>query len=101
MLKIPWWKFRTTWAVGAGGAEGYVEHPRTELPTRLAEVENRRRQNEIILRLALLEAFMKEFHRAILRQKPSLLRSERTLPIGRMRGPRRQPKTARGLLKVE
>lgn len=57
---------------------------RAELPKRLEEVEQRLRQNEVILLIALFENEMKEIHREILGQNPQLLKPDRQVPLGKL-----------------
>jgi hypothetical protein len=54
----------------------------SELPTRLGELGMRLRQQGLILRIAVYEAFMKDVHRAALKAKPTLLKSDRTVTLG-------------------
>ena len=57
---------------------------RAELPKRLEEVEQRLRQNEVILLIALFENEMKEIHREMLRQNPQLLKPDRQVSLGKL-----------------
>ncbi len=73
-----------TWAYTTEGVDKYLNELRNDLPSQLRNVENRLRQNELLLRVAVFEAFMKDLHREILRQKPLLLRPERQISLGRL-----------------
>lgn len=64
--------------------ERYVEGRHQSLSTQLVDVENRLNQNEVILLAALFENQMKQIHREVLRQDPSALKSDRTVPLGKL-----------------
>ena len=73
-----------SWVYTTEGAEKYLNELRTTLPSRLRDFENRLRQNELVLRVAIFEAFMKDLHREVLRQEPSILKSDRQVPLGKI-----------------
>ena len=72
------------WAFSEDGSKKFLDSVKTGLPTRLEEVVNRIRQNKLILMVTLLEAFLKDIHREVLIQNPSLLRADRQIPLGKL-----------------
>jgi hypothetical protein len=70
------------WAFTKEGIDKYLDGVRNDLPRRVRETENRLRQNELILLMAIAEEQLKEIHREILRQNPSLLDPQRQIPLG-------------------
>ncbi len=65
-------------------AQKYLASTYESVPKRLADVEKRLEQNEFIIRMALFESFMKDVHCEALRQKPTLLKPTRQIPLGRL-----------------
>lgn len=53
-------------------------------PDLMKGVEKRLRQHELLLRIATYESFMRDVHRAVLQDDPSLLRSDRKVELGRL-----------------
>ena len=72
------------WVFTEAGAEKYITGLKEEIDPRLEEVGNRLRQNKIVMLMAVFEATMKDIHREVLRAKPSLLRPDRGIPLGRL-----------------
>lgn len=66
-----------------GGALRKILPPEV-LAAELQKFHLRHDQNELILTIALFETFMKDLHRNILRQTPTLLREERQIPLQRL-----------------
>jgi hypothetical protein len=62
----------------------YLDSVKNSVPDRLVDVENRLNQNELILSISILETFMKDVHREILRQQPSLLKADRDVKLGKI-----------------
>jgi hypothetical protein len=77
-------RLKEHWAFTAEGTQKYFDSRKERIPEDLGKVENRINQNELIMRVTLLEGFLKEIHREVLRQKPALLRSDRQIPLGRL-----------------
>lgn len=75
-----------TWIYDNAKIEKYLNDTMTAVPTRLQSIENRINQNQLIIIVALFEAFMKDIHREVLRQNPGLLNSDRKVSIGRILG---------------
>ncbi|MCI0331086.1 MAG: hypothetical protein L0196_09125 [candidate division Zixibacteria bacterium] len=48
------------------------------------DLKNRLYQNRLILQVALIESALKDIHREVLRQKPTLLREDRQIPLGKL-----------------
>lgn len=48
------------------------------------DLKNRLYQNRLILQVALIESALKDIHREVLRQKPTLLRDDRQIPLGKL-----------------
>ena len=72
------------WAFSKDGVETFVSGQRDYLPKKLEASENRINQNELILMMAVFESIMKDIHREVLRQKPSLLKPDRKIDLGRI-----------------
>lgn len=61
----------------------YIEGTIESIHSRLEEVENRLKQNHLILLVTLFESFMKDIHKEVLTQNPKLLNPDRKIPLGR------------------
>ncbi len=72
------------WAFTSEGTEKYFEGLKSHLSQGVDEVDNRINQNEFIMRVTLFEGFMKDIHREILRQSPTLLKADRNIPLGKI-----------------
>ena len=64
--------------------ESYEDFALMRIPNRINDVANRLNQNELILLVALLEVQIKDIHREMLTQEPGLLKTDRTVPIGKL-----------------
>jgi hypothetical protein len=72
------------WAFSEEGSSKYLQGTKENLPRRLNEVNNRIRQNKLILVVTAFESFMKDIHREVLRQDPNLLKPDRQIPLGKV-----------------
>jgi len=72
------------WAFTPEGTSKFFASVKADIPKRISEIENRINQNELIMRVTLYDAFMKDIHREILRQKPTLLKSDRQIALGKL-----------------
>lgn len=72
------------WVFSAEGSKKYLDAVKVSLPGQLDQVVNRLRQNKLILLITLLESFLKDIHREILRKNPSLLKADRQIPLGKL-----------------
>lgn len=68
------------WAFSEDGSKKYFDSVKEDLPARLEKVVNRLRQNNLILMVTIMESFLKDIHREILRQNPKLLKADRQIP---------------------
>ncbi len=62
----------------------YMQAVRASAPQKIEQVRERLRQHSYILHVSVFESFMKSIHREILRAKPSLLRPNRSIELGRL-----------------
>jgi len=76
--------FSGSWLNDASRVKNYLEHIISDVPYRLTEVDNRINQTELLIRMAVLEAFMKDLHREVLSIKPTLLNATKNIPLGRV-----------------
>lgn len=72
------------WAFSEDGSKKYVDSIKENLSTRLDKIVNRLRQNNLILMVTIMESFLKEIHREILRQNPKILKADRQIPLGKL-----------------
>ncbi len=72
------------WVMSEEGMNNFVLEQQQLVGSRLDEVDNRLRQNELILLVSVLESFMKDIHREILRQNPKYLRHDRKIDLGKI-----------------
>jgi hypothetical protein len=54
------------------------------VPKRIEDVSNLLRQNQLVTLSAHFETFMKDIHRAVLIARPQFLRTDRTVPLGKL-----------------
>jgi hypothetical protein len=71
------------WAFSEEGVRKYLNEVQSNVQEQLVNFENSIKQSELILRVSLFEIFMKEIHRHILKQKPTLLKADKQIPLGR------------------
>lgn len=62
----------------------YVENRLKDASSELSQTSNRIRQNMLILNVSLFESFIKDIHRCILYQEPTLLKPQRQIPLGQL-----------------
>jgi hypothetical protein len=72
------------WAFSEEGSKKYMDSVKENLSTRLEEIVNRLRQNNLILMVTVMESFLKDIHREILRRDPKLLKADRQIPLGKL-----------------
>ena len=72
------------WAFSEEGSSKYLQGTKENLPKRLDEVRNRIRQNKLVLVVTAFESFMKDIHREVFRQNPTLLKPDRQIPLGKV-----------------
>lgn len=72
------------WAFTPDGTKRYFEVLKKNIPDWVAKVENRINQNKFIMSVTLFEGFMKDIHREILKQRPTLLKLGRQVPLGKV-----------------
>lgn len=72
-----------SWINNASKVKDYFDHMISDVPNRLTEVDNRINQTELLIRMAVLESFMKDLHREILKIEPTLLNATKKIPLGR------------------
>ena len=70
---------KQSWPFSAKGIESFKSGSKSTLPLQVDNLRNRLRQNQLILYHAVTESFLKDIHREILRQDPSLLKPERKI----------------------
>lgn len=75
--------FSDSWLNDASRVKNYFEHIIYDVPNRLTDVDNRINQNELLIRMALLESFMKDLHREMLIINPTFLNATKKIPLGR------------------
>ncbi len=72
------------WVFGKEGFGEYLKGVQSVVPKQLEKFTNSLNQSELILRVSLFEIFMKDIHRQALGEKPSLIKADRKIPIGRV-----------------
>ena len=82
--KIAGEELKDHWAFTDEGTKSYFDSARKRIDDDLKKVENRLNQNQLIMRVSFLEGFIKEIHREVLRQQPTLLKSDRQVPLGKL-----------------
>jgi hypothetical protein len=75
---------QSTWAYDQKAVAKYLEATKTHTIRTLADVGERLRQYDYILCIAVFESFLKDIHRAILLESPSLLKEDRLIPLGKL-----------------
>ncbi len=73
-----------TWISDKEKTNAWIESYTNALPQSFGEIENRLNQNELIMKVSLFEILLKDIHREILKQKTSLLQSDRKIPLGKL-----------------
>jgi len=72
------------WVFSADGADRYLKSLRDHLESQWDDVVNRLRQNKLILLVTLAEIFLRDIHREVLQQNPTLLKADRQVPLGKL-----------------
>jgi hypothetical protein len=70
-----------SWPFSEKGIESFKSGTRSTFPIRVEELRNRLRQNQLILYHAVTESFLKDIHREVVRQDPSLLNPKRKIEL--------------------
>jgi hypothetical protein len=70
--------------VPAAHFDSHLADSLEDIGDQMKSVGRRLRQNELLLRVAVFETFMRDVHRAVLREAPTLLRADRDVKLGRL-----------------
>jgi len=73
-----------TWVHDEEHVAKYLEAAREDATRTLVDAGGRLKQYEYILRVTIFESLMKDIHRAILEDQPTLLREDRQVPLGKL-----------------